>query len=868
MNLFTIDESQWKLDRDGHKVTGLLTDQIIYRKINNINIKELSDLEAVLRFRISVKNPDDGKRYYTVENPLVDGVEQKGVWYGVSVNGVVNPTLGPAGTLQQVLALWKGDLNTVWSETKTNPSFAAEQVIDSFSHIPLANLATLKTALGTATSGYKVSEIREKKIEDGGYGELTQVQDKVFVGTVTADNGTLTQAEYLPLLTNGVFRTTAWIGVPDASLTAAMETLATPPSGYFIRTLVNNYNGTGSCTIVRTMGPAGPYDPTPQAVQFPGFDDERRTYWHCGYTAAEAEVKRVELLDACDAGYKVDSVELREYRWETVLIVQQISKLNLALTGTVQVSDYTRLFGLVTHAITTYPNVAKDSIAAVKATIIADTTKLILNLKDDDVGQGKANITCVWRSKEATPTALGSIQSSRPSAFHQTTQERKWININLTTATALSDAVALALAGTTPYAVATDDTIHAANGEDAGDKTGVVTQRVSVKPSSYTPAEYSLQESFNPHGWNEAVMVISVKEYPEVAYADLATVFGTLQTFLGNPMKGRIQVSMNVGGSGSGTFSMRGMKEGTPDWSNTTPTYKFVGNKNKDAIGEQEFYLATGVPIANATAILAAAVASEGYALDDVRIVERGNGEAGVEAVQTLKSESAIIVRDIPARGSQRGTQERIWPLVLHSNFDTVWASVLTTGVTGNYILDFRQADLTGNGMWRMSSIVVNCAPTTLIDNKVVAYTDDSTTHLTQVQDAASIPALSDTAGTSQRLTSLDYNRFGRYDYVKHTVTSRVPKSCASVTYWTTYGDTYWVVRYSLSSGLVDGAVQWQVSFVNYIAFFTTAAEATGYLNATPGAWLGSCPNKVGDNLWMAHKIVKSDNLTGASVNF
>lgn len=884
MNIHQIDETQWVWDVDGHAVSGLLSDGIIVRKVTGININDLPELVEVLRLRSSVKNPDDKKRYRTIDKPMVGGKEQDGTWYSVnvkSIDGIHNPGRGlnPAGTIIQTLALWQGSLDQVWTRDTINPSFAAESITETFTHIPLAAMDAYKATLAVADSGYKVASIRDKIYEDG-YGDLVQTQEKLFGETISATNGIDTNAEYLPLLTGGVFRTTAWIGVSDDDLETAMTTLATPPSGYFVRTLANNYNGTGSCTIVRTMGPEGPFDATAQAVQFPGFDDERRTYWHAGLNATQATAKYTELKTTCDAGYKVDLVEVREYRWETVLVIQNISKLNLTLTGTVNQTDYTKTFGLVNIATTFYPNIAHDSIAALKETILDDTTKLVLRLYDDDTGQGKANVTCVWRSKESAPTALGAIRSTKPSAFHPTTQERVWINVNLEDADSLKDAVAAALAGTGTYAKNTNDTVVAATGDDAGDKTGIIRQQVLQDISSYVPADYATWDQVNPHGLRQGGMLAYVREYPEVPYntAALALIASTLYVWMidGTPpaggvatgyppgeKHGKVQVSLNA----NGTLNIRAFKECKPDWNNTTPTYNKTNVRNPGAIGQQETFQATGVPVASAPAIVAGAAASSAdYQLDSSQFIERGNGEAVIESTQTLKDETAVIVRNIPARGSQREMTERIWPLVKHTNFATICATALTTGVSvtdsgyPNNILDYIQADLLPNGMWRISTMVVKCPKTTLIDAVPIACNDDNDVTLTQVQDATSVPDIYNASPTSVRLASLEKNRYGRYDYTKITTTHKSPVSAGSSYGWTTVGETYWLPHVYNTDGTLFQLLQYQRTYTHTITFHTTATSAA---SAITGGYEGSNVNQISPYIWQAHKIVQSATQVG-----
>jgi len=44
-----------------------------------------------------------------------------------------------------------------------------------------------------------------------------------------------------------------WLGVKDDDLATAMATVATAPTGYSVVKVANNYNGTGSFTLTRTM---------------------------------------------------------------------------------------------------------------------------------------------------------------------------------------------------------------------------------------------------------------------------------------------------------------------------------------------------------------------------------------------------------------------------------------------------------------------------------------------------------------------------------------------------------------------------------------------------------------------------------------
>lgn len=893
---------------------------------------------------------------------------------------------------------WAGTLSQKWEHENKYPTFAANQIIDTFSHIPLASMEAHKTTLGTADTNYKVTSLVDSTAEEG-YGKIVRVQDKTFVGAVTTENGIKTEEEAFFLLTSGVIRTTLWLGVKDADLTAAMATLLDAPTGYAVLRVGNTYNGTGSCNIVRTMVVRGGFTDRMQiAIEYPNFESEKITYHYPGLNKTDAEslynlllgysitgaivtipartiegiavaeakievenngyiyirrkiaddtmlvatdasvpsndatykyyslgqflvvddvavstlavsgyktdsvavvesryalavvqviskvmatptedlgpeeyVKRCEALGhttekefewwgdgetitkkwlnirdadlegmlttlataptgysvatighnfngtgaadvvrvvtkqnttgllsaiefpafegerktyiymgldktaadtkytACltaPAGYKVDSVTKQKGTRGTIDVIQQISKIQTGDTSAVRQQVYTHTFGLVTHATTVCLNVEKASIETVKAAINAIADIIVLEMVDNDNGRGAADITYTWRSKPAAAVALGAIQQTGPSQFHQATQDRVWIDVNLTDANALATAVAQAIAGTGDYAVATGDTIQSANGEDAGDKTGIIKQRIAKKPTAYTAADYSQQESLNPHGLKEAVMVISVKEYPEVAYANVADIFVILQAFLGTPAKGRIQVSMNQ----NETFSMRALKEGTPDWDNTAPAYTQVGVQNAGLIGETKNQLATGVPVANAAAIVAAATADTDYALVDASMTERGNGEATVEKKQVKKFETAVQVSETPAAGERRAVKDYTWPLVLSANVATVWAAAATQGVSGSYVLHFRQLNILGNGMFSIQSQVVECVKTTLADY-IAGYTDDTVTTIVKVRDAATLPDAKDTAGTTETVQG-GLNLYNKYDYVKTTVTA------------------------------------------------------------------------------------------------
>lgn len=756
---------------------------------------------------------------------------------------------------------WNGDLSQVWERETQSPGFAAEKIVNTYSHIALTSLDEFKTTLGTATDGYKVSSLIDSTDETRGFAKIIQTQDKLFSGAVTDANGTLNEEEYLQLITGGVIRTTMWLGVADADLATAMATVAVAPDGYVVLKAGNNYSGTGSFTMIRIMMlKASDTVPMQVRVEFPEFDDERRTYFYFGLDKTTAESTYTDCKTDCDAGYKVDSVEIQEWRYGSLAVIQQISKINLLLTGQVRAYDYTKTFGLVNVATTVYLNIAKASIDGLKTDILTDTDIIVLDIRDEDVGQGKANVLCTWRSKETAPRSLGAIRATKASQFHKTEEDRLWIDVNLEDTTSLSDAVAQALAGTAPYTVAATEEVREVDGEDAGDKTARIRQRV-IKGTG-TAADYSMQESFNPHGLQEAVMVVSVREYPEVDYTNVAAVFALLQTFLGTPAKGRIQVSMN----GNGTFSMRALKEGKPDWGNTTPNYVKVAVQNKGLIGESKDELATGVPVADAAAIVDAAVADTDHIIEDIRMTERGQGEAAIEKKQTKKSETAVQVEETPSLGLRRAAQNYTWPLVLSENIDTIWAAALVEGVTGDYVLHYRQKNILGNGMFSITSQVVEC--TEKKQNYTVAYTDNSVVTVEICQDAAAMPTIEDTAGTEEKLDG-GLNLFNKYDYVKTTVTSRVPKSCALGATWNVRGSYYTVEGYTFQIVTTPGEKSyywhsstdtWQVQEIHTISYHLTAAEAALVVHTYNN---GSGIHPVGGNLWMAHKVERSDLYIG-----
>ena len=667
------------------------------------------------------------------------------------------------------------------------PSFEGERKTYAYMGLSIADANTKYTTLQTTSeANYKVVNVTKS---EGKFGTITvqQVISRIFEGSVSDSNGVDVKYDLaiglLALVADSKIVTTVWLEVSDANIDTSLTTLETAPEGYTVTGLSVAYDGIGSATITRIMVTKEDATAIELGINWPTFDSERKTYAYLGLDKTSADTKYTELQTEVAEGYKVDSVTIQAGTAGSLTVVQQISKVQVSSWSSVtHRHDYTSTFGLVTAATTVYLNIPHASIGAVKTGILAIGDIIVLDVSDDDVGEGKANITYTWRSKVAAPRSLGTINSSKNSQFHKETQDRLWIDINLEDVDSLKNAVALAMAGTAPYEVAEGAEIRGATGEDAGDKTGRITQRV-VKEGTPDPAEYSMQESFNPHGLQEAVMIISVKEYPEVAYTNVGTIFALLQTFLGDPMKGRIQVSMNA----NGTFAMRGLKEGTPDWANITPDYVKVATSNKDLIGESKVELATGVPVADAAAIVEAAEADADHVIDDIRMTERGQGEAAIEKRQTKKSETAVTVRVIPALGIQRAAQERTWPLVLDANLAAVWTAALTEGVVGDYVLQYRQRRILGNGMYEVSNRVEAAT-----EVEVAAFTSEDRADITNVaehkQDSDAIPDAANSEGVNVSVAG-QLNALNKYNYNKSTSTAHSQE--VSYSYLDRNGTTY-----------------------------------------------------------------------------
>jgi hypothetical protein len=109
---------------------------------------------------------------------------------------------------------------------------------------------------------------------------------------------------------------------------------------------------------------------------------------------------------------------------------------------------------------------------------------------------------------------------------------------------------------------------------------------------------------------------------------------------------------------------------------------------------------------------------------------------------------------------------------------------------------------------------------------------------------------------------SLEYNRFGKYDYILHTTTLRsAPKSCPAAISWTLYGE-YYYLPYGWYHGEVISVRQWRVGYTHTLSFYKTGADAAA---ATNGGDEGGSPHQVGD-FWVAHKIVRTDEVVSGII--
>ena len=160
MNIDNIAEERWKRDKAGQEVSGLLSsERTIVRKVDQINIKDLAELVEIVRKRTSVKNKDDGQKYYSVKDPMVDQVVQPGTWRGVLVRGIQDPAVGPAGVIQQVLAYgWATSIS--WLEARLGDSLEMQPVGVAdykfltvvFPNIALNKMQSLASALADTAS--------------------------------------------------------------------------------------------------------------------------------------------------------------------------------------------------------------------------------------------------------------------------------------------------------------------------------------------------------------------------------------------------------------------------------------------------------------------------------------------------------------------------------------------------------------------------------------------------------------------------------------------------------------------------------------------------------------------------------------------
>jgi hypothetical protein len=137
---------------------------------------------------------------------------------------------------------------------------------------------------------------------------------------------------------------------------------------------------------------------------------------------------------------------------------------------------------------------------------------------------------------------------------------------------------------------------------------------------------------------------------------------------------------------------------------------------------------------------------------------------------------------------------------------------------------------------------------------------DRETENTERGHNADSIPEISD-----NEIIDGDINSLFKYNYVKKTKTPQIPKSCATPVSWTTKGRPFWKannyrqvnpqVVYDYTWVNSAGIYRWDETHT--VSFHLTAAEAAlAIAAATSEITEGSHIRDVGDNLWMAHKVV------------
>jgi len=160
MNIDNLAEGKWIRDKLGQEFSGIdPSDRTIVRKLEQLPIKDVSALVEILRQRTSVKNPNDGKKYYSVENPMVDGVVLPGIWRCITIKGIVDPAVGPAGVIQQVLAYgWANSIS--WAEARLADSLEMQPLGATdyrfltviFPNIAIDKMYTLAETLGNTST--------------------------------------------------------------------------------------------------------------------------------------------------------------------------------------------------------------------------------------------------------------------------------------------------------------------------------------------------------------------------------------------------------------------------------------------------------------------------------------------------------------------------------------------------------------------------------------------------------------------------------------------------------------------------------------------------------------------------------------------
>jgi len=139
----------------------------------------------------------------------------------------------------------------------------------------------------------------------------------------------------------------------------------------------------------------------------------------------------------------------------------------------------------------------------------------------------------------------------------------------------------------------------------------------------------------------------------------------------------------------------------------------------------------------------------------------------------------------------------------------------------------------------------------------IVERSDTGSTQLQRYYNAAYAPtiAASETSGSKTvRIESIGINRLGRHDYAKYIKSHTLPASGSSGS-WSTTGGLYWLPFGYNSDGSLYTARQYRRNYTHTLSFHLTLAAA---ISAVNGGIQGSMPHRIGDYLYVAHKIIEA----------